>query len=71
VKKDHDLERSKERDAHLQYDTEAGYRSVRDRLTQIWQDEGLRDKQARKRTGITQPARLYGREKEIIIEETA
>ena len=64
--KDHEIDRTKERDEHLLYDTEAGYRSVRDRLTQIWQAEALRDKIARKRTGVAQLARLYGREKEGI-----
>jgi hypothetical protein len=59
--KDHEPEREREREKEEQQQAESAYRSsVRDRLQKVSDTEALYDKQARKRTGILSPVRLYG-----------
>jgi hypothetical protein len=60
VRKDHEPQRETQRDKQERQQTESAYRSVRSRLSQIWDSEALLDKQSRKRTGVTDPVRIIG-----------
>ena len=57
----HDLKRERQTEQNAERQTSSAYISIRARLNEVRELELYRDKVAFKRTGILQPAKLYGR----------